>query len=110
VLNLLISLKLAGLAILFITHDLSLGNYISDRTVILRHGAVVEMGATTKVFGNPQHPYTKALLAAVPQLHKKWQKRSPGAIEEHRARRPALALEPPPLREYEQDHLVAAPE
>ncbi len=107
VLNLLVGLKRAGLAILFITHDLSLGNYISDRTVILRHGAVVEMGATTKVFGNPQHPYTRALLAAVPQLHKKWPKR-PEAAGENRVRRSVMTLEPPPLRECEQGHLVAA--
>ena len=72
VLNLLVGLKRAGLAILFITHDLSLGNYISDRTVILRYGAVVETGPTAKVFGNPQHSYTKMLLASVPRLHKKW--------------------------------------
>jgi ABC-type oligopeptide transport system ATPase subunit len=72
VLNLLVGLKRSGLAILFITHDLSLGSYISDRTVILRRGAVVETGPTVKVFGNPQHSYTKMLLAAVPQLHKKW--------------------------------------
>jgi ABC-type oligopeptide transport system ATPase subunit len=73
VLNLLVSLKRQGLAILFITHDLSLGNYVSDRTVILRHGAIVEMGDTAKIFGNPQHDYTKMLLSAVPELHKKWQ-------------------------------------
>ena len=72
VLNMLVSLKSRGLGILFITHDLSLGNYISDKTVILRHGVVLEMGLTQKVFGNPQHPYTKSLLTAVPQLHKKW--------------------------------------
>ena len=72
VLNLLVALKRQGLAILFITHDLSLGNYVSDRTIILRHGAVAEMGATGKVFGNPQHEYTKMLLTAVPELHKKW--------------------------------------
>ena len=73
VLNLLVKLKRAGLAILFVTHDLSLGNYVSDRTIILRHGAIVEMGATEKVFGNPQHDYTRMLLTAVPELHKKWQ-------------------------------------
>ncbi len=73
VLNLLVKLKRAGLAILFVTHDLSLGNYVSDRTIILRHGAIVEMGATEKVFGNPQHDYTRMLLSAVPELHKKWQ-------------------------------------
>jgi ABC-type oligopeptide transport system ATPase subunit len=73
VLNLLVKLKRQGLAILFITHDLSLGNYVSDRTIILRHGAIVEMGATGKIFSNPQHDYTKMLLTAVPELHKKWQ-------------------------------------
>jgi ABC-type glutathione transport system ATPase component len=70
VLNLLADLKARGLGILFITHDLSLGNYISERTVILRRGVIVEMGATAKVFGNPQHPYTRMLLASVPQLHR----------------------------------------
>ena len=73
VLNLLVKLKRQGLAILFITHDLSLGNYVSDRTIILRHGAIVETGATEKIFGNPQHDYTRMLLTAVPELHKKWQ-------------------------------------
>ncbi len=73
VLNMLADLKGRGLGILFITHDLSLGNYISERTVILRKGVVVEMGATDKVFGTPTHPYTRALVASVPQLHKKWE-------------------------------------
>jgi len=72
VLNLLGDLKSRGLGILFITHDLSLGNYISDKTMILRRGTVVEMGATVKVFGSPLHPYTKTLVASVPQLHTKW--------------------------------------
>jgi ABC-type oligopeptide transport system ATPase subunit len=72
VLNLLVKLKRQGLAILFITHDLSLGNYVSDQTIIVRHGAIVEMGSTEKIFGNPQHDYTKMLLSAVPELHKKW--------------------------------------
>jgi peptide/nickel transport system ATP-binding protein len=73
VLNLLANLKTRGLGVLFVTHDLSLGNYISERTIILRRGAVVEMGATPKVFDNPQHEYTRMLLTSVPQLHKKWE-------------------------------------
>jgi len=73
VLNLLAELKGRGLGVLFITHDLSLGNYISERTLILRRGAVVEMGATEKVFGNPLHQYTKMLLSSVPKLHARWQ-------------------------------------
>ena len=72
VLNLLGELKSRGLGVLFITHDLSLGNYISDRTLILRRGVVVESGATREVFGDPRHPYTQSLLAAVPHLHEKW--------------------------------------
>ena len=72
VLNLLGELKARGLGVLFITHDLSLGNYISDTTMILRRGTVVEVGATERVFGNPLHPYTKSLVASVPQLHSKW--------------------------------------
>lgn len=72
VLNLLGDLKGRGLGILFITHDLSLGNYISERAVILRRGRIVEMGMTELVFGNPLHPYTQSLLASVPRLHERW--------------------------------------
>jgi peptide/nickel transport system ATP-binding protein len=81
VLNLLSDLKDRGLGILFVTHDLSLGHYVSERTMILRRGRVVELGPTEKVFGDPRHPYTQSLLASVPQLHVKWEKRErdPGA-------------------------------
>lgn len=72
VLNLLGDLKKQGLAIIFVTHDLALGNYISDRIVILQKGAIVEMGATDKVFGDPRHPYTQGLLGAIPHLHERW--------------------------------------
>ncbi|GAA3734797.1 ABC transporter ATP-binding protein [Salinactinospora qingdaonensis] len=72
VLNLLADLKARGLGILFITHDLALGNYVSDRTVILRNGRIVEMGETEEVFANPLHPYTTRLLSSVPQMHRKW--------------------------------------
>ena len=72
VLNLLGELKARGVGILFITHDLSLGNYISDKTLIMRRGSIVEMGATDKVFGNPAHAYTQMLLKSVPHLTEKW--------------------------------------
>ena len=74
VLNLLGDLKAGGLGVLFITHDLSLGNYLSDQAVILRQGVVVEEGPTERVFGQPRHPYTRALLASVPRLDRKWQR------------------------------------
>jgi ABC-type oligopeptide transport system ATPase subunit len=102
VLNLLGDLKARGLGILFITHDLSLGHYLSDRTVILRRGRVVEMGATARVFGNPLHPYTRTLLASVPQLHRKWS-------EAERVEAGSLDAAGE-LVEVEDDHLVASEE
>ena len=108
VLNLLGDLKARGLGILFITHDLSLGNYISDRTMILRTGSVVEMGPTERVFGNPVHDYTKTLLISVPQLHSKWRE-----LDERRATAPARGTQVPSgpegyrLIEVEDDHFVA---
>jgi peptide/nickel transport system ATP-binding protein len=103
VLNLLGDLKQRGLGVLFITHDLSLGNYISDRTVILRHGEIVEAGATSKVFGNPLHPYTRMLLSSVPQLHTKWAEAGPRPAPEPTGDDAAAGLV-----EVEPDHLVAA--
>jgi ABC-type oligopeptide transport system ATPase subunit len=100
VLNLLGELKERGLGILFITHDLSLGSYISDRTMILRRGRVVESGATDLVFGNPVHAYTKSLLASVPQLHTKWAE--PAALTESET-----GAESCDLVEVEHDHFVA---
>ncbi len=72
VLNLLADLKAHGLSILFITHDLSLAHYISERAVILYRGRVVEIGSTDKIFDQPKHPYTQMLMASVPRLDRKW--------------------------------------
>ena len=111
VLNLLGDLRARGLGILFITHDLSLGHYLSDRTIILRRGGIVEMGATERVFANPLHPYTKALLASVPQLHRKWDEvehelHTTG--EEAGVEGGEVDEDVPPLVEVEDGHLVAA--
>ncbi|HEU5215720.1 MAG TPA: ABC transporter ATP-binding protein [Gaiellaceae bacterium] len=103
VLNLLGELKSRGLGILFITHDLSLGNYISDETIILRRGRIVEMGATEKVFGDPRHPYTQNLLASVPHLHEKWRHDRVVA-----AAVPASADDGRALVAVDEGHLVAA--
>ena len=53
-------------AYLFIAHDLSMVKYISDRIGVLHLGYLVETGATGEIFSNPVHPYTKALLSAIP--------------------------------------------
>ena len=69
ILNLLLDLRdRFKLAYLFITHDLSVVSYIADRICVMRHGKIVEVGSTEAIIDSPQHPYTKALLAAVPKV------------------------------------------
>jgi peptide/nickel transport system ATP-binding protein len=81
---------------------------------------IVEMGATAKVFGNPQHAYTRMLLASVPQLHRKWEeveaelRTTPAETADERQRavyaRAAAAIETDThdsvLIEFERDHFV----
>jgi peptide/nickel transport system ATP-binding protein len=57
-----------NMAVMFITHDFGVVADIADRVVVLQHGKVVEQGAADDVLSRPQHPYTRALLAAVPKL------------------------------------------
>ncbi|MFI9387649.1 dipeptide ABC transporter ATP-binding protein [Kutzneria sp. NPDC052558] len=69
VLDLLAALQReTGIALLFITHDLAVVQQIGDRVLVLKDGRVVEQGAAGDVFGRPRHPYTRALLAAIPRL------------------------------------------
>jgi len=55
-----------GMGMIFVTHDLSVVRVLCDRVVVMREGRVVEQGRTEAVFANPQHPYTRALLEAIP--------------------------------------------
>ncbi len=57
-----------NMAVMFITHDFGVVADIADRVVVLQHGKVVEQGAADDVLRRPQHPYTRALLAAVPTM------------------------------------------
>ncbi|MEI7063730.1 ATP-binding cassette domain-containing protein [Dickeya chrysanthemi] len=66
ILNLLLMLKKElGLTYLFISHNLSVVEYLVDHVAVMRKGAIVEQGTREQVFGAPQHPYTQALLASV---------------------------------------------
>ncbi|MEH2175532.1 ABC transporter ATP-binding protein [Nostoc sp.] len=69
VLDLMLQLKEEfELTYLFITHDLWLARFLCDRIAVMNGGKIVELGSTKKIFANPQHPYTKTLLAAAPLL------------------------------------------
>ena len=67
VINLMLDLQAEmGLAYLFISHDIAVVERMSHRVAVMYLGEIVEIGPRAAVFGNPQHPYTKKLMAAVP--------------------------------------------
>ena len=69
IINLLKELKNDyNLTFMLITHDMSVIKYLADRVAIMYLGEIVEIGTTDEIFSSPKHPYTKALLSAVPQI------------------------------------------
>ena len=109
VLNLLADLqKEYGLTYLFIAHDLSVMRYITNRLAVIHKGRLVELAKTEQLFEHPMHPYTKALLSAIPQ---------PDPLIERK--RTVLTYDPachhyendpPAWIELEEDHFVLANE
>lgn len=70
IINLLLDLKNGnGLSYLFISHDLSVIRHIADQVVVLYLGKVMEKASCQELFANPKHPYTQALLSAIPKRH-----------------------------------------
>jgi oligopeptide/dipeptide ABC transporter ATP-binding protein len=70
ILNLLQELKESlGLSYLFISHDLSIVRYLCDRVIVLYLGKIMESASSEELFRNPKHPYTQALLSAIPKMH-----------------------------------------
>jgi peptide/nickel transport system ATP-binding protein len=85
VLNLLRALKRQfNLTYVFISHDLGVVRYISDRVLVMYLGRVVELGPVDRIFERPQHPYTRALLASRPSMD-----------PERRIEEPPIAGDPP---------------
>ncbi|MNE63020.1 Glutathione import ATP-binding protein GsiA [compost metagenome] len=69
IINLLIRLRSElDLSLIFISHDLSVVRHLCDRVAIMYRGRIVEEGGAAAIYDNPQHDYTKRLLAAVPVL------------------------------------------
>ena len=92
VINLLEDLKgKFGVSYLFISHDLSVVEHIADRVAVMYLGTLVEVGGRDQIWRNPQHPYTKALLAAAPIANPEGRPRPPAhrpagrAAEPHRS-------------------------
>jgi ABC-type oligopeptide transport system ATPase subunit len=84
VLNLLARLKASrGLSYLFISHDLSVVRYLSDRIAVMHNGRIVEQAAAATLLADPQDPYTRALLAAAPVPDPETQARNRAARQNH---------------------------
>ena len=59
-----------SLTLVFVSHDLSVVRHVCDRVAVMEQGRIVEIGSTEEVYENPQHPYTRSLIDAVPTLEK----------------------------------------
>jgi len=113
------------LTYLFVAHDLSVVEYIADRVAVMYVGKLVEMASTEALYKNPQHPYTEALLSAVPKPDPRLRSlgkriilegdvadpaNPPGGCYFHprcRYSQPICSREEPPLRDVGDDHYVA---
>ncbi|MEM1508170.1 MAG: ABC transporter ATP-binding protein [Candidatus Bathyarchaeia archaeon] len=83
ILNVFLDMKeKRGMSCLFITHDLAMAKYVSDRIAIMYLGKIVEVGKATEVVDNPLHPYAKALIEAVPSPNPKIKMRNPTIKDE----------------------------
>ena len=107
VLNLLSHLqRKKGLTYLFIAHDLSVMRFICDRIAVIHKGQIVELSETELLFANPLHPYTQALLSAVPMPNPTYEKKKqPIAYDESVH---DYSVDKPVWQEIEPGHFVLA--
>ena len=92
VLNLLLTLRRElGLTYIFISHDLNVVQYMSDRVLVMYLGKVVEIGPTAEIYRRMQHPYTEALLSAMPSMDPDRRTETPPLVGD-----PPNPIDPPP--------------
>ncbi|MDM5247677.1 MULTISPECIES: ATP-binding cassette domain-containing protein [unclassified Lysinibacillus] len=109
VLNLLANLQERNdLTYLFIAHDLSVVRFITDRTAVIYKGKIVELAETEKLFSNPLHPYTRALLSAVPEPNP--YKERDKVVEIYDPSQHRYDIQPPSFIEIDEGHFVLANE
>ena len=105
VLNLLAQLqKERGLTYLFISHDLSVMRFICDRVAVIHKGLLVELADCEKLFAHPLHPYTRALLSAIPQPDPIRERNK--QLEIYDPRMHDYSVDKPAWEEIEEDHFV----
>jgi oligopeptide transport system ATP-binding protein len=105
IINLLNELKQElGLSIIFIAHDLSVVKYFCDRIVVMYFGKVVEMASSDELFKNPSHPYTKALLSAIPKPNPLSEKNRDRLLYDPSVH--DYSVDQPTLRELKPGHMV----
>ena len=105
IINLLNELKQElGLSLIFIAHDLSVVKYFCDRIVVMYFGKVVETASSDELFKNPTHPYTKALLSAIPKPNPLSEKNRERLIYDPSVHN--YETDKPELRELKPGHMV----
>lgn len=98
-----------GLTYLFIAHDLSMVKHISDRVAVMYAGKIVELAESEELYANPQHPYTKSLLSAIPIPDPKVEKLKKRVLLEEQTEEDKYQLSNSKLVEISKGHWVAVP-
>ncbi len=94
-----------GIAMLYITHDIATARYVAEETAVIYGGRIVEIGPTATIIDAPHHPYTRLLLAAVPEIGRPFGSADAGLVREaDRVRE--ISREPGRLAEVAPGHLV----
>ncbi|WMT89532.1 ATP-binding cassette domain-containing protein [Pelagibacterium sp. H642] len=108
ILNLLNDMKSQlGLALLYITHDIATARFVAEDIMVMYAGQVVEWGAMESVLGDPQHPYTRLLLAAVPDPDRRFaDSLVENELESIETIRRQSALPQPEIRQMGENHFI----